>query len=395
MVESNITFDFFDQIHNRKNTASVKHDIIPQGADKDKLIPMWVADMDFKTPPAVEKALTEVASHGIYGYTMADEAYKNALVNWCKKRYNWQISTHWNTPTPGVMFAVSAAVRALTKPLESVLICQPVYHPFANTIKANNRKVVISELKLLNGRYEIDWADFEKQIIKNQVKLFILCSPHNPVGRVWTLAELKKIGEICLKHNVYVIADEIHADFVYSGHQHIPFASISEDLANITITCTSPSKTFNLAGLQVANILISNEEIREKFQTECIITGYGNLNIMAFAAAKAAYTQGEEWLDTMLAYLEDNIKLLAAAFGSENSPIKLIKPEGTYLMWLDCRSLGLTQEELEKLFLEKAGLWLNSGTIFGKGGEGFMRMNIACPKAILETAISRLQAVIK
>lgn len=394
MKNNKITFDFFNQIHNRKNTASVKYDIIPQGANEDELIPMWVADMDFKTPPAVEKALTETAQKGIYGYTMADNEYKKALINWFAKRHNWHISYDWNTPTPGVMFAVSAAIRALTAPQDTVLICQPVYYPFANTIKANGRKTAVSELELINGHYEINFYDFEKQIKEKQVKLFILCSPHNPVGRVWTKDELYRIGKICLKHNVYVIADEIHADFVYSGYRHIPFASICPEFADITITCTSPSKTFNLAGLQVANILISNENIRNEFQKQCNITGYGNLSIMAYTATKTAYTQGEEWLNTMLKYLEQNIKILTNTLGGKESTVKLIKPEGTYLMWLDCKKLFLNREQPEKLFLQETNLWLNSGNTFGKGGEGFMRMNIACPKVIIETAVSRLKKII-
>lgn len=292
------------------------------------------------------------------------------------------------------MYAVANAIRAFTKEGDSVLVQPPVYYPFMNIVKANNRNLVLNELRLHEGRYAIDYEDFEKKIRQNDVKLFLLCSPHNPVGRVWTAEELSRIGEICLQHGVYVVSDEIHSDFVYAPYRHTVFASLSSELADITITCTSPTKTFNLAGLQAANTFIVNEQLRAAFQKECQKNGFGLLNAAGLAAAKAAYTHGQSWRDDLLQYLQGNIALLQSALPATNGAIKLIPPEGTYLMWLDCRGLGLDDDALNDFFLNKAKLWLNKGTTFGKGGSGFMRMNIACPKKTLEQALNRLlQAV--
>ncbi|ACC98470.1 Putative alanine transaminase [Elusimicrobium minutum Pei191] len=380
----------FDLVYDRTNTGAEKYDFAGHGI-KDDVIPMWVADMDFKTSDEIISALERTAKHGIFGYTDAGADYSVVLYKWYKERFNWEIMPGWITKVPGVVYAIFSGVRALTKENEAVIICQPVYHPFAQIVNALNRKLVVNELKLNGQKYEIDFEAFEKQIKENDVKLFILCSPHNPVGRVWTKEELAKLGDICLKHNVLVIADEIHADLVFKPYKHTVFASISDELAGITITCTAPTKTFNLAGLQAANAFTKNADLRAAFEKECAKTGYGLLNAMGLAAAKAAYSRGAEWLEELLEYLEGNKAYLKKTLEEMNCGINLIPCEGTYLMWLDCRALKMTDEELNNFFLTKAKIWLNKGVTFGRGGSGFMRMNIACPRATLERALNNLK----
>lgn len=389
-----IDSSFFDKKYNRNNTSSVKYDMKPNGNVPNNLIPMWVADMDFKVPPSVEEELVRVSKHGIFGYTRTDEEYDSLVVSWYKRRLGWDFKEEWILKAPGVMFAIGAAIKALTNKNDSILICEPVYYPFSKITVGNERKLVISNLKLNNNRYEIDFEDFEDKVIKNQVKLFLLCSPHNPVGRVWTKEELLEIARICIKHDVIIISDEIHSDFILKGHKHIPIASLSEEISNRTITCTSPSKTFNIAGLQVSNIIIQNNNLRHKVWKACLQTGYSSLNTMAIYATKAAYKNGDEWLNSLLTYLEDNINLLEDALKDKND-ISLIRPEATYLMWLDCRKLRMSKEELDSLFLEKMGLWLNNGATFGDRGKGFMRMNIATQRSVLSEAISRINSVLK
>ena len=345
--------------------------------------------MDFKSPPAVTDALAKVAQHGIYGYGDTDDEYDALIIDWYNRRIGWKIEKDQILKIPGVMFGVAAAIRAVTEPNDAVLICQPVYYPFAKIIPANHRKTVVSELILKNGRYEIDFGDFESKIKREKVKAFLLCSPHNPVGRVWTKEELIKIAEICLKYGVYIISDEIHSDFIYPGYKHIPIALLSEEIADRTITCLSPTKTFNLAGLQAANLIVPNKALRLRIKKECVSTGYSHLNIMAVAATKAAYKQGEGWLEGLLKYLEQNINFLKNAF-PEDAPVSALNIQGTYLAWLDCRKLNLTPSELDDLFLGKAGVWLHNGQTFGAGGDGFMRMNIACPRSVLEKAVQRI-----
>ena len=393
MDSNKIDLSFFDTVYNRQNTGSVKYDMLPSGSRHKDIIPMWIADMDFKVPIEVENVLLSVSRHGIFGYTNTDEEYDTVLCDWYRHRMNWQTQPEWNIKTPGVVFAIAAAINAFTNIGDSILICQPVYYPFANVITANKRTLVVSQLQLSGGRYEIDFNDLEKKFSDNSVKIFLLCSPHNPVGRVWTREELLEIGRICLKHNVLIISDEIHSDFIYKGSFHIPIASLSEELAEHVITCTAPSKTFNLAGLQAANIFVKNPVLREKLQKTCAATGYSNLNTMAIAATKATYKYGEPWLNALLEYLQNNISLLHDSF--TDSKISLIHPEGTYLMWLDCRALNLTDRELMNFFINEAGLWLHNGSTFGAGGNGFMRMNIACPKSILKESLSRLNEALK
>lgn len=387
-----INRDFFDEIHNRWGTDAIKFNLRHVNNLARDVIPMWIADMDFKVPPAVEAALVDRAKHGIFGYGDAEEDYDDAVVGWYRRRLSWEIDPKSIVKVPGVMYAVSVAIRALSNPGDGIMICQPVYFPFANVIKANSRKTVVTELVLKNGRYEIDFKDFEAKIRDNSVKIFILCSPHNPVGRVWTRAELEEIGRICTKYNVYIISDEIHSDFVFTEYPHTPISSISEELAQRTITCTAPTKTFNLAGIQDSNIIIPNDKLRLMFKKECNISGGDELNVMAITALKAAYNEGEEWLDELLSYLRESYDILEKAF-PQGEKISLIHPEGTYLAWLDCRSLGV--DKLDEYFLEKAEVRLHNGTTFGLGGEGFVRMNIACPQSLLIEAISRIKEAVK
>lgn len=284
------------------------------------------------------------------------------------------------------------AVKAFTNEGDSVIIQQPVYYPFKETIEDNNRVVVNNSLKNVNGHYEIDFEDFERKVKENNVKLFILCSPHNPVGRVWKKWELEKLGDICVENNVTVVSDEIHSDFVYPGNKHTAFANIKEEFQNITVTCTAPSKTFNLAGLQVSNIIIPNDELRKKFRKQISVAGYSQVNALGLVACESAYRNGRQWLDSLKEYLIENLNFVRD-YLEENIPsVKLIEPEGTYLIWLDFGELGLENEELEDLIINKSGLWLDSGAIFGEDGKGYQRINVACPRKTLEQALNQLKS---
>ena len=382
----------FDEIIDRYNTNSIKYDFAAERGKPEGLIPLWVADMDFRTAPCVTQALVKSAQHGIFGYTEAKKegAYFNAMRKWFAQRFGFEVKPEWVIKTPGVVYAIFAAIRAYTEEGDSCLIQTPVYYPFKESVEANGRRLVTNPLLYTDGKYKINFDDFEDKIVKNNVKLFILCTPHNPVGRVWTRDELERMGEICLKHNVLVISDEIHCDFVFPGNKHTVFGTISEDFLNNSIICTSPSKTFNLAGLQTANIFIADGKLRLMFRKEISKTGYSQLNTMGIVSCQAAYEGGGEWLDEMLLYLEKNYHY-AKDFINVNLPkIRVNELEGTYLLWLDMNALGLTDAELEKTLVEKAGLWVSNGSIFGDEGKGFIRINIACPLSTLEKAFDRL-----
>ena len=383
----------FSNVIDRKNTDSLKYDFATERNFPSDILPYWVADMDFKTAPSIIDALKERCEHGIFGYTGLKSDYINIVKEWFEDHFNFSIKDEWLVITPGVVFAICNAIRSLTEIGDSIIIQQPVYYPFATSIKNNDRNLIVNSLIYKDGAYSINFEDFEEKIIKNSVKLFILCNPHNPVGRVWTKEELIKLGDICVKHNVLVVSDEIHCDFVRKGYSHIPFATLKEEFNNIAITCTSPSKTFNLAGLQVSNIFISNEKLRKKFKKEIHKIGYDEPNTLGLIACKAAYKEGNEWLEELKEYLEMNI-LKTQNFLKEYLPqIKLINPEGTYLLWLDFSALGLSDDELNKLIIHKANLWLDKGSMFGEEGLGFQRINIACPWSLLETALINLQKV--
>lgn len=384
----------FNKIINRNNTKSLNYDFAKERNMPEDLLPLWVADMDFQTSPEIIEALNKAVSHGIYGYSEGKEEYFDAVYNWYNDNFNWQVKKEWLIKTPGVVFAIVLAINALTNEGDSVLIQNPVYYPFTEVIIDNNRKLVNNSLVRNGKKYEIDFEDFEKKIIENNVKLFILCSPHNPVGRVWKKWELEKIGDICLKHNVKIVSDEIHSDFVYPENKHIVFSSLDEKYQNITITCTAPTKTFNLAGLQISNIFIPNLEIRKKVLKQLDRVGYSQVNLMGLVACEAAYKYGRQWLNELKEYLLDNLNFLRDYLETNIPQIKLIEPEGTYLIWLDCSALGLEDKELEKFIVEKAKLWLDSGYIFGKEGEGFQRINIACPRETLKKALEQLKEAV-
>ncbi|MCD8372496.1 MAG: pyridoxal phosphate-dependent aminotransferase [Clostridia bacterium] len=391
MKEKNLDFD---KVIERRGTGSLKYDCAKSRGYPEDITPLWVADMDFMTSSFVIDAITERAKHGIFGYSEPSESYFDAVYSWLNSRHGWQPRQSWLVKTPGVVFALAAAVRAYTSQGEAVLIQRPVYYPFSEVIEDNKRKVVSSDLvKLPDGGYAIDFYDFEKKIKQNNIKLFLLCSPHNPVGRVWTGDELKKIGEICLKYGVTVVSDEIHSDLVFYG-SHSVFASVDEKFADISVICTSPSKTFNLAGLQVSNIFIPNEKLRSAFIRQVNAAGYSQLNALGLTACEAAYRYGGEWYEKMIAYVRGNIEF-TAKFLSENLPqIKLTPPQGTYLLWLDFNSLGLTERQRQDLIVNKAGLWLDSGIIFGESGNGYERINVACPEKTLEYALNKLKTAI-
>lgn len=374
----------FDAMHNRRIAGDIKYNC------PSDVIPMWVADMDFKVPNEISDALIKEAMHGIFGYKEPDEEYMSLVTQWYKLRFDWEIRPEHIITSPGVMFSIGASINALTEIGDSILICQPVYYPFSKIVTANKRKLVISVLTETNGRYQFNFDDIETKIKKHSVKMFLLCSPHNPVGRVWTKDELKKIGNICLANNVTIVSDEIHSDFIYQRNTHTPLASISDELAKITVTCTAPSKTFNLAGLQASNTVVFDPVIRRKIEKSIAASGYFEINTMASVSTKAAYQYGGEWLDGLLSYLEESRQILQKAFPTD-FPISLIQPEGTYLAWLDCRKTELTSTKLYDIFLNKARVWLHKGDTFGKSGNGFMRLNFACPHSVLCEAIDRIK----
>jgi len=380
----------FDRVIDRRGTYSIKYDPVSRGKPDD-VLPLWVADMDFAAPPCVIDALVSHARHGIFGYSEPDAAHFSVIRNWFEKRFNWSPEREWLTITPGVVTALYIAIHALTEPGDGIVIQQPVYYPFESSVKQTGRKPLINELGFNDGRYSIDFDDFEEKI--KEAKLFVMCNPHNPAGRVWTSEELVRMGEICLKHGVTVIADEIHQDFIFSGHKHLVFAALDPRFADITITCTSPSKTFNLAGLSHANIFISNETLRGKFKHEYTRCGLSQPGVMGLVACKAAYQGGEDWLEQLIVYLSDNMSLIKEFLQTHIPKIKFVEPEGTYLAWLDCRDLGLSAQELDNLITHQCKLWLSNGHSFGRGGDGFVRMNAACPRSVLREALQRLKKV--
>ena len=385
----------FNIVVNRKNTNCLKYDFAVRRGRPENVLPLWVADMDFKVAPEITQAIEKRVAHGIFGYSEVKEEYFEAVSAWMEQKHGWHVKEDWLVKTPGVVFALAMAVQAFTEPGDAVIIQQPVYYPFSEVIADNGRRIVDNTLELKeDGKYHINFEDFEQKVKENHVKLFLLCSPHNPVGRVWTKEELKKIAAICRKYDVIVVSDEIHEDFVFNG-KHQVFADLSENAENRTITCTAPSKTFNLAGLQVSNIWIANPKLREKFKKQIAAAGYSQLNTLGLTACEAAYRYGGEWHAELLGYLKSNLNVLREFLQTRLPEVKLIEPEGTYLVWLDFGSLGLTEEQREELLTKKAGIWLDSGAIFGAAGEGFERINIACPRSILKDALERIDRAVR
>lgn len=384
----------FDEIVNRKNTHSLKYDFALERGKNEDVLPLWVADMDFKCAPEIIEALHKTIDQGIYGYSETKATDFKSMISWYQTHFNWAIQPEWIIKTPGIVFALAMAIKAYTNKGDAVLIQQPVYYPFSEVINDNERLLVNNSLVLKDGHYEIDFVDFENKIRENDVKLFLLCSPHNPVGRVWTKEELIKMAEICKKYQVKIVSDEIHSDFVYEPYQHHMLVSLKEEYQEFVITCTSPSKTFNLAGLQISHIVIPNEKLRAQFKKQVDGAGYSQVGLMGIVASQVAYEKGETWLTKLKAYLVSNIAYVKK-YLEENIPsIHLIEPEGTYLLWLDCRDLHLTNDQLEELIVDKAKLWLDSGAIFGKDGEGFQRINVACPRQTLTQALVQLKEAV-
>lgn len=383
----------FDKVTERKDTDCLKYDFAVKRGKPEGVLPLWVADMDFKTSQKILDAIEERVQHGIFGYTESREKYFEAVAGWMKRRHNWEVKREWLVKTPGVVFALAMAVRAYTEPKDAVLIQQPVYYPFTEVIEDNKRIVVSNDLVLgEDGKYHIDFEDFERKIVENNIHLFLFCSPHNPVSRVWTEEEVTKIGQICLKHNVIIVSDEIHEDFVFGDRKHYVLANLKKEFEDISVTCTSPAKTFNLAGLQISNIFIPNEKLRLKFKREIAAAGYSQLNTIGLTACEAAYNYGDEWYDAVIKYIAGNIDFMREYIKTELPQLKMTEPEGTYLVWVDFRGLGLSESEREELVVKKANLWLDSGAIFGKTGEGFERFNVSCPRSILKQALEQLKS---
>ena len=385
----------FNKITDRHGTNAIKYDLAVARGKPEDVLSLWVADMDFPTAPAILEALHEKVNHGIFGYSVPDENFYETVKNWQKTEHDFDIARHWVVTTPGVVFAIACAIKAFTREGEAVIIQTPVYYPFKNMILANNRKLVTSSLFEKDGNWQIDFDDFEKKIVENDVKLFILCSPHNPVGRVWTREELTRLSEICLKHNVIVFADEIHNDFVFEPNKHIVFSTISKEAAWNSVISTSASKTFNLAGLQFSVNFIQNPALKKKFHDERDKTGYDEPSLMGFVATQAAYEHGKDWLTALKKHLVENLDFVRD-FVKENLPkVRLIEPEGTYLLWLDFSAYGYSDSELDNLIVNKAKVWLDRGTMFGCEGEGYQRINIATPRPILEEALKRIEKNLK
>lgn len=385
----------FDRVTDRRGTNSLKYDFAVERGRPADVLPLWVADMDFPAPPCVLQALEGLVRHGIFGYSESKPDYTAAVTGWFARRFGWQPQAEWLVKTPGVVFALAMAVRAATQPGDGVLIQPPVYYPFFEVIRDNGRRVVQNGLLYQDGRYSIDFDGLEQKFRQEGVKLFLLCSPHNPVGRVWTLGELQRLGALCQRYGVAVVSDEIHCDFAFDAHPHTPFLKACPELAGQTILCTAPSKSFNLAGLQVSNIFIPGSALRAAFRREIDRAGYSQLNPFGLAACRAAYEGGDDWLDALRAYLGGNLAYLREYLRQNLPQIRLVEPDGTYFAWLDCSGLGLGKAGLNDLVVNRAKLWLDAGHIFGEGSAQFQRMVLACPRSTLEQALGRLERAVR
>lgn len=397
MSEKDTSFNF-DQVIDRTRSTSAKWDkkVLEKGFGDPNLLPLWVADMDFKAPQPIIEKLVQTAEYGIFGYSIIPPSFYEAVLSWFKRRYGWQIDRKWISQTPGVIPALDVAVNAFSNPGDKVIVQNPIYYPFYRVIENNGRRTLLNPLEFVNNHYRIDFEDLEEKVKDPRAKMIILCNPHNPIGRVWSRDELKQLGDICIKNDILVVSDEIHCDLILPGYKHTNFATIDENYAQNSITCTSASKTFNLAGLRISNIVIPNEKIRQTFVNTQANLGVGGPNLFAVAAMETAYKHEtcEKWLDALLLYLKGNLDFLKGYIQESIPQIKVIETEGTYLVWLDFRELGLEPKELEKFMREKAKLALDEGYIFGQGGEGFERINIACPKSTLEKALNRIKEAI-
>ena len=386
----------FDQIINRRGTDSLKYDIAHWRGYPEDVLPFWVADMDFKTSSYIEDAVIERTKHAIFGYSevVGESDYYKAVAGWMKRHHDWDIKPEWLVKTPGVVFALAMAVKAFTLPGDGVLIQQPVYYPFSEVIEDNGRVVISNDLVIgKDGRYKIDIEDFERKIREEGIKLFLLCSPHNPTGRVFSRGELEAMGDICLRYGVKVVSDEIHNDLIFRGTHHV-FTTVKKEYEDIAIVCTSASKTFNLASMLISNIFIANREMRRKFKKEIDAAGISQLSVLGLVATRAAYEKGDEWYEAMMSYVRENINFVRDYCARYMPDVSVTETEGTFLVWLDLRKTGLDPAELDRRIVREAKLWLDSGAIFGKSGEGFQRINVAAPRALLSECMERLRRVI-
>jgi len=384
----------FNRVIDRLGTGSYKWDQSEKLFGQADVLPLWVADMDFEAPREVIEAVTERAKWGIYGYTIRTNSYFEAVSGWLSRRHNWDIKKDWIVPTPGIVPALSVLVLTCTEPGDGIILQSPVYYPFYDVIRKNGRTVVDNPLVLENGRYEIDFELLERQASEG-AKMLLLCSPHNPGGRVWDRADLERIGEICLRHGVLVVADEIHHDLVFKGHEHTAYGSISESFAQSSITCIAPSKTFNLAGLQAAITVIPNDELRVKFQQQLHTLSLHMESYFGATAVEASYNHGEDWLEQLLVHLEGNLDWLLDYVEKNLPEVKAMRPEGTYLVWMDCTAISEDPAVLKKIMFQDARVAFSDGSVFGKQSSGYLRVNIACPRSLLQEGLERFAQAVK
>ena len=383
----------FDKIIDRTNNFSAKWSEMNKNFGTNNLLPMWVADMDFLTAPCVMEALKDRLEQGIFGYTTRPSSYNESIVNWLDNRFSWKINQEWLMFSPAVITSISLLIQNLTQKNDKIMIQEPVYSPFHSIVESNERSLVISPLvKLDDGSYVMDYEDIEAKI--KDVKVFILCNPHNPVGRVWTREELTRLGEICLKHNVLVISDEIHSDIILKNHKHTPFASISKEFSENTITCMAPTKTFNLAGLQSSFLVISNPYYYEVMDKAFSILDIKRNNAFSLVATEAAYNYGEDWLYELIKYIEDNVDFAIDYIKNYMPQLKVKKPEGTYLLWVDFSNLNVDKKDLKNALINKGRIALSDGSSFGIGGDGYYRINLACPRSMVLEGLKRIEFAI-
>lgn len=380
----------FDEIVPREGTNSLKYDAREMFFKSKDALPLWVADMDFKTPDFIIDAIKKRVEHEIFGYTFRSESYYNSIIDWMKRRHNWKIQKQWISFSPGVVSGLTFCVETFSKPGDGVIVQPPVYFPFFDSVKGTKRKMIENPLKIENGRYTFDFEDLKSKITKN-TKLLLLCNPQNPGGMVWTREELTELTSICLENNIMIISDEIHSDLIFKGQKHIPLASISEEVAKNCVVLMAPSKTFNVAGFSSSLVIIPNKKNFVRYERAIGVGHLGMGNIFGTIAMEAAYTHGDEWLDQLQDYLWENYQLLEDFFKTKLPRVKVMKPEATYLIWLDFSDYGMKNDDLMKFTIENANVALNDGGRFGTGGDGWLRINIGCPKSTLVAALERLE----
>lgn len=385
----------FNQIIDRRGSGDLKHGVLKERYGRDDLLPLWVADMDFETPPFITEALLQRLQHSLYGYTVVPDELWITIIQWIKEHHNWQVRRQWLTFIPGIVKGIGMAINVFLKEDEKVIIQPPVYHPFRLTPEGNGRQVVMNPLKELpDGSYAMDFEQLAS-VVDEKCRLLILSNPHNPAGICWDAETLRRLAHFCYEHDIIVVSDEIHSDMALFGHQHVPFATVSEEAAQISITFGAPSKTFNIAGIVSSYAIVPNPTLRRRFYTWLEANELNEPTLFAPIATIAAYSQGEEWRRQMLRYVEENIRFVEDFFHAQMPQIKPLRPQASFLVWLDCRALGLNHDQLIELFVNKARLALNDGAMFGPGGEGFMRMNVGTPRAVLQQALQQLSEALK